>query len=192
MRARFMGEAAVLMVTSAMIYYFGFQIQQHTLQMTEYLPGINWVYLPSGLRVLLVLVAGIWGALGICLSTVVIDLQHYGDIRGAMLLMTAWISGFGAWLALHALYRLGRIDPQLKGLSIGQLLEYALLYASVSSLGHHLIWWAFDRPSNLWFIDIWPMLVGDLAGAAGVLLAFKWSLRFVKDLLPQRIGDDQA
>lgn len=192
MRARFMGEAAVLLLLSATIYFLGNQFQNYFLQKTEYAPGVNWIYLPAGLRVLLVLVAGVWGALGICFSTLLIDLQQQGHFADGMLWATALHSGFGACAALHAMYVLGRIDRNLKGLQLGQLLAFALLYAVVSCLGQHLIGWFFGKEAHHWYIDIWPMLVGDLAGAASVLLLFRWSLRHIKNLLPQRIVDDQT
>ena len=192
MRARFMGEAAVLLFLSGSLYSLAVELQHYLFHSTEFLPGINWIYLPAGLRVLLVMVAVIWGALGICLASVLIEWRQYGDYQHGMVLATSLVSGFGAWLALQAMQGVRRMDRQLQGLDIGQLLEYILLYAFLNCLGHHLVWWAYGRDTFDFMIDFWPMLVGDLAGATTVLLVFKLSLRFLRHLLPQRIGDDQT
>ena len=103
MKKTYIVEAIVLIFISALLYWAGFQLQNWLFSFTEHIPGVNWFYLPSGLRVLLVMVAGVFGAIGICLATVVINLIYNPDIRGLMLVSTALASGFGAWVALWVL-----------------------------------------------------------------------------------------
>lgn len=173
-------ESAVLVLVSAFLYWAGFELQRWLFSFTEHIPGVNWFYLPSGLRVLLVMVAGALGATGIFLATIVIDLLHIPDIRGLMLLATAFVSGFGAWVALWALRWKGLISAGLNGLTSVALLQFALLFSILNTLFHQTVWLLSDRSGSLFMVDIWPMFVGDLLGATAFLYGLKWLMSLKK------------
>jgi len=182
MSGRNMTEAAVLVFVSAILYWLGFELQGWLFQFTEHVPGVNWFYLPAGLRVLLVLVAGLYGAVGIFAATVVIDLLHFQSLHGVVLLLTALASGFGAWVALALMRWRKAIGSDLKGLTSAALLQYALLYSGLNALLHQAIWGAFSRDGALFMVDIWPMFVGDLLGALFFLYVMKMVLAIRKTL----------
>ena len=167
-------EAAILVATTAVLYWLGFELQDLLFQFTEHIPGVNWFYLPAGLRVLFVLVAGIYGAVGIFLATVVINLMHLRDLNEVLLLLTAVASGFGAWVALWLLRWRGVIAEELQGLTVAALLQFAFVYAAFNALLHQGIWWALKRTGSLFMVDIWPMFIGDLLGA--VVFLYGWKL----------------
>lgn len=166
-------EATVLVFVSALLYWGGFEVQGWLFSFTEHIPGVNWFYLPSGLRVLLVMVAGAFGATGIFLATIVIDLMHMPDIRGAMLIATSLASGFGAWVALWVLRWRGVIADGLTGLTSVALLQFALLFSIFNALFHQTVWLISNRSGSLFMVDIWPMFVGDLLGATAFLYGLK-------------------
>jgi hypothetical protein len=166
-------EAAFLISATAVLYWLGFEVQGLLFQFTEHIPGVNWFYLPAGLRVLFVLVAGIYGAVGIFAATIVIDLLHMQDLNGILLLLTAAASGFGAWAALLLLRWKGVIAEGLQGLTVAALFQFALVYAVFNSVFHQVTWWVFKREGSLLTVDIWPMFVGDLLGALAFLYLWK-------------------
>lgn len=169
-------EAGILIVATAVLYWLGYELQGLLFQFTEHIPGVNWFYLPAGLRVLFVLVAGIYGAVGIFAATIVIDLMHMQDLNGMQLLLTAAASGFGAWVALWLLRLKGVISEGLQGLTVAALLQFALVYAVFNAVFHQVTWWVFKREGSLLMVDIWPMFVGDLLGAVVFLYGFKLAL----------------
>jgi hypothetical protein len=173
-------EGAILIAISAVLYWLGYELQSLLFRFTEHIPGVNWFYLPAGLRVLFVLVAGIYGALGIFAATVVIDLMHMQDLSGVLLLLTAAASGFGAWVALWVLRWKGVIAQGLQGLTSMALMQYALIYAVFNALFHQVSWWAFKRDGSLLMVDIWPMFVGDLLGAVAFLYGLKLALGLIR------------
>jgi len=179
-------EATVLVSISAFLYWAGFELQGWLFSFTEHIPGVNWFYLPSGLRVLLVMVAGAFGATGIFLATILIDLLHMPDIRGPMLMATALASGFGAWVALWMLRWKGVIAEGLTGLTSLALLQFALLFSIFNALFHQAVWLITNRRGSLFMVDVWPMFVGDLLGAT----AFLYGLKLVLRLKKARINDD--
>ena len=179
-------EEFILVFISAFLYWTGFELQGWLFSFTEHIPGVNWFYLPSGLRVLLVMVAGAFGATGIFLATIVIDLMHMPDIRGAMMIATALASGFGAWVALWVLRWKGLISAGLTDLTAVSLLQFALLFSVFNALFHQAVWLITNRSGSIFMVDVWPMFVGDLLGAT----AFLYGLKLVLRLKKARIKDD--
>lgn len=174
-------EALILIFISAVLYWAGFELQSWLFSFTEHIPGVNWFYLPSGLRVLLVMVAGVFGATGIFLATIVIDLWHMPDLRGAAMVATSLASGFGAWVALWVLRWKGLISEGLAGLTSVALLQFALLFSIFNALFHQTVWLISRRSGSLFMVDIWPMFVGDLLGAMAFLYGLKLVLRLKKN-----------
>jgi len=175
-------EATTLVAITAVLYWLGFELQSWMFQFTEYVPGVHWFYFPAGLRVLFVLVAGIYGAVGICVATFWIDLLYARHSNVEMLLLTAVASGFGAWSALWLLRWRGVIAEGLQGLTGAALMQFALIYALLNALIHQISWWAFQREGSLLMVDIWPMLVGDLLGSMAFLYFCKLIFRGLNDL----------
>lgn len=167
-----------LMVLSFLVYWGAFEVQHLMFAFTEYIPGVNWFYLPSGVRVVMVLIGGASGALGISLATVLIDWVHYPHITGWMLLTTAVASGFSAYLALLIMRSQGKIEHDLQGLSLMTLLSYSGLYSAINALVHQVNWRLNNPESHLVHVDIWPMFVGDLLGAVALLLLVRLIFRF--------------
>ena len=179
-------EAVALVLISAFLYWAGFEVQGWLFSFTEHIPGVNWFYLPSGLRVLLVMVAGVFGATGIFLATIMIDLLYMPDIRGATILATALASGFGAWVALWVLRWKGVISAELTGLTTVALLQFSVLFSIFNALFHQSVWLLSKREGSLFMVDIWPMFVGDLLGA----IAFLYALKLALSLKKARTGND--
>lgn len=171
-------EDTFLISATAILYLLGFEFQGWLFSFTEHVPGVNWFYLPAGLRVLFVLVTGVYGALGITIATIIIDLLHMQELNGASLLLTAIASGFGAWAALALMRFKNLIARDLVGLTSAALLQYALFYSALNALFHQSVWWAFKREGALFMVDVWPMFVGDMLGAVVFLYGLKLILVF--------------
>lgn len=182
-------ETFILILASAFLYWAGFEVQNLIFSFTEHIPGVNWFYLPSGLRVLLVLVAGVYGAIGIFFATMLINLIHTPDIRDGMLISTALASGFGAWVALSVLRWRGVIAAGLTGLTSVALLQFAFLYAILNTMFHQAVWLISQRNGSFFMVDVWPMFVGDLLGAAAFLYGMK-RLLLLKKSHNRSINDD--
>lgn len=174
-------ESGVLMGVSALLYGLAYAFQAWLFHFSEHVSGIHWFYWPAGLRVLLVLVAGIHGAVGIFVASLWLTASYVQDLHGALLWMTAAASGFSAWVALRLLRMKGLISPSLSGLSSTALLQFALLYSGLNAVFHQFVWWIFDRPGVLFWVDLWPMFVGDLLGAVVFLYGLKWVLTLGKN-----------
>ena len=168
-------EAGLIALVAAVLYWLGFEIQNWLFKFTEVIPGVNWFYLPGGLRVVLVWVGGIYGATGIFVATMLIDVLHMQDIQGLMFLGTGLVSGFGPLLALHLVLP-RRSLAQENPLTTTRLLTFAGTYALLNALLHQAIWWYFQREGSIATMDFWPMFIGDLTGSVTLLYLWKFAL----------------
>lgn len=151
---------------------------EHALSWTRFTDGVNWVYLPSGLRLTLVLLLGWPAALGIAIATTILAAWPQESAPWFDASVTGLISGFAPWLALLASERWLHLKRDLDGLQGRSLLILALVFA-LSSAGLHQAWYAWTKPSQDWLHAFAVMTLGDLVGSVIVLYLCSWGLRLL-------------
>ncbi|NML45186.1 hypothetical protein HHL11_15640 [Ramlibacter sp. G-1-2-2] len=143
----------------------------------EFLPGINWVYLPAGMRLLSTLLFAEAGAVGLLLVSWGVSFLYFfpHDFD------RAFIGGILAALAPWLVYRTARqawgLEASLANLTPGRLLILCLAYSVASPLLHHL-YFAVRGEQDLWR-SFFVMFVGDLNGTLIVIYAMKAALALV-------------
>jgi hypothetical protein len=177
-------EKTALTLLSAVLFVSFFELNGWMFGFFEYSVGINWVFLPAGFRIILVLVLGLPGALGIIWGTWFIDSALFNSETGVLAFMTGLVSGLTPWLVMKYLQRRQWLSPQLHALTASKLLNITLIFSAASALAHQLVWWLLDRPElNIW-VDIWPMFLGNVLGALLMLYGFKFLLEFTRKMAP--------
>ena len=68
-------EISAMVLVSAMLFVELYRINDWLFGNLEFTEGVNWIFLPAGFRVLLVLVMGLPGAVGIFLGNLWLDRQ---------------------------------------------------------------------------------------------------------------------
>jgi len=152
---------------------------------SEWVKGINLVYLPHGVRLVVVILFGLPGALGIGLGTAVMGWQEMEATR-ALWLTQSMIAGGAPWLALWIAVRLhlggdprprlGRLESCFASNDGRSLLTFALTSAVLNSGGHVLAWLSFDPQADRFGTRFASMFVGDFFGA--LLLLYSLRLLF--------------
>lgn len=169
----------LLACLSAALFFIAFELNDLFLRSFEYRHGVNWIFLPAGLRVLLVLIMGAPGALGILLGTWLLDFNATGSLAQGV-----WLNGLvsgGVPLALmRAMQHLRLLPQRLSELDRAQIVVFTLLYAALNALGHQGVWWVLKQPGQVLWLDVWPMFVGDALGVVLCLQAWRLAL-WLKD-----------
>lgn len=176
-------ERALMVLFSAFLFVEFFNLNELLFAALEHNHTINWVFLPAGFRVILVLVLGMPGAVGIALGSYWLNLERFE--QPGLLFSTALClaSGFIPWLVQFAMEKRGLLERELKNICCSSLLQFVLFYAALNALVHQSIFWGFAMGDSKPWIDVWPMFVGDTVGALLVLYAFKLSLPWLKGLI---------
>ena len=173
-------EKALLISISALLFIAFFDVNAWVFANLEYRQGVNWIFLPAGFRIILVLTMGLPASTGIMLGTWFLDRATLGTEHAILILLNGVVSGFTPWLIMKALEKSGKLSPQLQQFSSAQLLNFTLIYAAGNAVLHQLGWWLLDHASINPWVDIWPMFIGDVLGALIMLYAFKGVLSLLK------------
>ena len=182
-----LSEWALMMVVSACLFVGFFRFNAMALSALEHAQGINWLFLPAGFRVLLVLILGLPGAMGIVLGNLWLDQHQLQSGNLPPYLMAALVSGLGPWTVKQWMASRGLLDRHLRNITLLSLVNFILIYAAVNAVCHQFIRWHFQFSNSLPWIDVWPMFVGDVLGALTVLLLFRISLPWLNTLVRKRL-----
>ena len=164
------------MVLITMVLFLATLAVNHLLfAQLEFAPGINWIYLPAGVRLLCTLLFAEAGALGLLLVSWYVSFVFFFPDDN----MRAFAGGILAAIAPYGVYRVARyrfgLQASLANLSTGRLLACAVAFSLASPLLHHL-WFAFYGGRANLFDGFVAMVVGDLLGTLLVLYFAKWVL----------------
>jgi hypothetical protein len=161
-------------------------INQEVFTHTSFVRGINWIFLPSGVRLLSTLLVGFDGFAGLLVGGLLMDFFYWfphdpvRSIAGAIL----------GSLAPYLVYRLAleryELKASLTNLTPKRLLVLAVAYSVANPLLHH-IWFALQGNTQNIGESFVMMFVGDLTGALIMLYAMKGILA----LLPKQPGNSR-
>lgn len=168
----------LIITACALTYFLAFQLNTYLFSAFEYTQEVNWVFLPGGLRLILILVFIEWGAIGIVIASIAASYlgQHDGNL--VTIIGAGVISGFAPWLArLICIDRLN-LDVNLKNLTPETLLKISAVFALLSPVLHQL-WFTWRNQTVDFVRSTTIMAVGDLLGTMIVLYASKLVLNLL-------------
>jgi hypothetical protein len=131
------GESALAFMLASLfsgaVYAILFYLNAWLTQHLEDVVGVNWVYLPAGLRLSLTLIFGLSGALGIALASFAISFVTFYEGQWLTCAGIGIASGFAPLLARFVVVRGLDLNADLSGLNYPKLVECILVYAALSS-----------------------------------------------------------
>ncbi|MGE8615375.1 MAG: hypothetical protein ACN6PF_23980 [Achromobacter veterisilvae] len=139
---------------------------------SEFIRGINWVYLPAGVRLLSTLLFGFAGATGLLIASWIACFYYFFPddfVRSAVGGVIATIAPLAAYLVASDVLKMGR---NLRNLTPLGLLFCVFLYALLNSALHYL-WAIVSETSPPSFDILLVMFVGDASGAIVMCYAMK-------------------
>jgi len=158
---------AALVLLCAMTYFYAYHLNMHWFSWSEFSHGTNWIYLPSGLRLLLVLVLPTAGALGITAASLVINYTLTPDVH-VVNIVTALISAGAPYLSRLTAVHFLKLNPLLTGLTSAAFFKLSVLFAIINATLHQT-WFVMKGFSDNWLQGTLVMGVGDWVGTVLVL-----------------------
>lgn len=168
----------ITVAACAAVYSLFFFLNHLLFKHLEFARGVNWVFLPSGLRLSLVLIFLGWGALGIALASMAISYFGYG-MSPLDAVITGCISGLAPWLARRLCLDWLRIDPDIQHLNPTQLVQLGVVFSVISPLLHQL-WYSWNGSSTHFVSDTGVMIVGDLLGTLLILFGLRLFIMWLR------------
>ncbi|MFM1759247.1 MAG: hypothetical protein RLY75_517 [Pseudomonadota bacterium] len=173
-------EWIVGFIVSVLAYSSLFYVNAWLTTHLSYGLGVNWIYLPAGLRLFLTLIFGLSGAVGIAIASFVICFFGQFPLELTTYIGIGLISGFAPYLARLFVVSNINISPDLSNLSLQKLAICILIYAALSS-GLHQWWFAvrgLDEAGTLNHFLV--MLIGDVLGAVILIGLVKYGLDLMR------------
>jgi hypothetical protein len=166
-------------VISAVLYSALFFLNDRLTEVLKYDLGVSWVYLPAGLRLFLILIFGLAGAIGIAAASFAIS--YYGVFPPDLLtcIGIGLISGFAPLLAKWVVIANVNISNDLSNLSLQKIVFCVLMYAFMSA-GLHQIWFELRGLESGSLDHFLVMFVGDIAGSILLIALIKYSIDLLK------------
>ena len=167
-------------IVSVLAYAGLFYINDWLTTHLTYGLGVNWIYLPAGLRLFLTLIFGLSGAIGIAIASFVICFFAQFPLELTTYIGIGLISGFAPYLARLFVMSNISISSDLSNLSLQKLVICILIYAALSS-GLHQWWFAvrgLDEAGTLNHFLV--MLIGDVLGAVILIGLVKYGLNLMR------------
>jgi len=137
----------------------------------EQSPGINWVFLPAGIRLLSTLLFGLAGFEGLLLAGIYLNFHHFDFGSDYRSWSGAFAGALGPYLASLFARHWFDLRPRLKGLTPRRLLFTGALCGVMSPVFHHALMWVLSGTVD--WTGLAAMIVGDTVGILVVLTAAK-------------------
>ena len=156
----------------ACFYYVAFTFNRFIFNEYTFSFGVNWIFIPSGLQLVLVLTAVEDAAIGIALASWLIGFQYYYLDSDVNTIITGIITGASPLLARKISFDFLHIEDDLKNLTFKSILLMSIIFALLSATLHQL-WFFYNHVSDQFINNLLVMVVGNLTGTIVVLFIIK-------------------
>jgi hypothetical protein len=174
-------------VGTAIVFIFSLWANEQIFTHSEFVRGVNWIYLPAGIRLLSTLLLGGDGAIGLLIASWLVNFFYFfpnDAVRSIVGGIIATVAPYAVYLLAQEIYGL---RASLTNLTPKRLLVLVLAYSIASPLLHHI--WFFLRGDTQHIVDrFFAMFVGDFSGTLIVIYTLKALLSLVPVIAPQANG----
>ena len=157
-----------LAIGCAVAYFYAFKLNFLLFESLKFSEGVNWVFIPSGLRMLLVLVLLQTGSLGIATASCFINYMMGNSDQHLFNVVTAIISGFAPLVARQICLELFNVHTSLNNLNSKALFQLSVVFSLISALLHQ-VWFYWNGLTEDFVASSLVMAVGDWVGTVLVL-----------------------
>ena len=169
---------------SALLYSALFFFNDWITEMLKYDLGVSWIYLPAGLRLFLILIFGLAGAIGIAAASFAIS--YFGVFPPDLFtcIGIGLISGFAPLFAKWVVVSNTYISNDLSNLSMQKILLCIVVYALMSS-AFHQHWFVLRDLESGSLNHFLVMFAGDIAGSILLIVLIKYGIDLMRHRVPR-------
>jgi hypothetical protein len=164
-------EGLMLAVVCGMAYILCFYLNAHVVQAQTVFSGVALFYLPAGVKLIALMVARYWGALGLWAANFLHTATMWEgiDVSDAIGMSIVWLGT--TFAVVMAWARFVGLRPDLKNLTFQAFLWLNLLAALVHGMvfNAYMVMIGF-RDSHEWLSSAKAMALGDFLGSGALML----------------------
>lgn len=168
---------ASMVVGSAILFFLVFLANEWLFNSAQFevVRGMNWIYLPAGMRLLCTLLFGGAGAIGVLISSWITCVFYFFPDDPLRSFVGGIASAAAPYLVYKMAQRLYGLQASLTNLNPRRLLVLSMAYSVANPSLHHL--WLLlhgDPVTSAYFV----MVTGDFLGTLAVIYGVKLVLSF--------------
>jgi hypothetical protein len=169
---------------STLLYSALFFFNDWLTETVKYDLGVSWIYLPAGLRLFLILIFGLSGAIGIAAASFAISYFWAFPADLVTCIGIGLISGFAPLLAKWVVVSNTQINNDLSNLSMQKILLCIVIYALMSS-GFHQYWFVLRDLESGSINHFLVMFAGDVVGSILLIALIKYGIDLMRRGAPR-------
>jgi hypothetical protein len=164
-------EGVLLAVLSALAYTLTYSANVYVIQAQETFVGVALFFLPAGVKLVAIMVARYWGALGLFCVNFIHTQSFWSGLSWPEMLGVSLVWVGSTLAVVIVLSRSMHLSPDLKGLRFGQFVWLSLTAAVVHGLAFNAYMVFIDVRDSAEFIgSAYAMALGDFLGSGAVML----------------------
>jgi hypothetical protein len=170
-----MVQKAIIVAGTFAAYGLLFMVNDWIFGNLWFSAATHWVYLPSGLRLVFVLLFGFLGAIGVAIASATVAFLYYFQADPVSAVGAGIISGLAPYLSRHLCHRHLGLDLDLKNLTASRLITVSLLFSVVSACLHQVLF-TWQGYTESFVTTAAVMAFGDFTGCILMLYGAKFML----------------
>ncbi len=148
-----------------------YELHELVTPYVAYIQGVDLLFLPAGIKLVLIMVAGWRGAVGCGLSLLSLSTRFWPDLEPVWLLLYSTLSVGTTWLVVGVMLRQMALGPTLEGLNFWELVQIDMVNTVLHGIAVNGYFWTLGLRSSETF---WPaalaMTLGDFLGTGVIML----------------------
>jgi hypothetical protein len=165
-------STALIAGLTALFYVVLFLLNESLLWAVDGTAGLVWIFLPSGVRLVAILLFDRVGALGVVLGSLMVAFRDTLLADPLAVVVAAGISGLAPLVARQVCLSLTNLDVNLKALSALGLVRVAVIFSAFSAALHQA-WYVWCGASDQFHTNFLLMFSADVLGSMVVLYGAK-------------------
>ena len=171
-------EGVALAAFCGLVYYFAFFLQTLISPWVNYTQGIDWLFIPAGIKLVAFMIAGLWGLLGIAVFGLItaFDVWQLDSLPVNLGNILIWAGV--PYATYRILSKLLNLDSELKNLKYVHVVVLALATTLTSSLGSSLYQSLINnRSTDMLLPTTMAMAIGDFIGTGICVFALTFAVK---------------
>lgn len=160
-----------LVLLGFVLYWLAYQCHELLLPYVAYRQGVELLFLPAGVKLVMVMVTGWRGALGCGLALFSLATRFWPELDPVWLSAYAALSVGVTWAVVELMLSRKALEPTLEGLSFWDIVQIDALNSLLHGIAVNSLFWSLGlRSSETLASTALAMALGDFLGSGVILL----------------------